>query len=272
MKTLNAKSGARHPLIVFDFDGVISNSVHDSFRTALNAYMDCFPDHHLPLSGPVNPPETVFTIENDYPFLYKSFSHLMPLGNRAEDYYVILRIIECGKARDIVDQTSYDQFKSKLDPAILEKYHETYYRLRRSYQKDPETWSKLLPVFPGIIEAIRRLSERFRLAIATSKDGPSIHIQLKSYGLDDVFPAHRILDKDLSDSKKHHLEQLQESSQVPFDQIHFIDDKVLHLISVEDLGIHCYLALWGFNTPREHALARKRGFHLLKLEDLSELE
>ncbi|MBN2102648.1 HAD family hydrolase [bacterium] len=259
-------------LLVFDFDGVISNSVHDSFRTALNAYIHLFPGHNLPISDPVDPPEAIFTVEKKHPRLYQSFSHLMPLGNRAEDYYVILRIIECGKTPDIVDQASYDRFKIRLDPAILDKYHTIYYQLRRSYQENPEIWSELLPAFPGVIEAIKCLSGRFRLAIATSKDGPSVHIQLKSYGLDAVFPASRILDKDLSDTKKHHLEKLQKTYQVPFHQIHFIDDKVLHLISVADLGVHCHLALWGFNTTREHALAKEHGFHLLELDDLSRLE
>jgi phosphoglycolate phosphatase-like HAD superfamily hydrolase len=262
----------RKPLLVFDFDGVISESVHDSFRTALNTYIDLFPGHRLPILKGVNPPELIFEIETKYPLLYKMFRQTMPFGNRAEDYYVILNIIENQKSKSIHDQQAYDRYKSELPPERLKRYHQYFYRLRRSYQADPEKWVRLLPPFPGVVEAIKRLSERYILAIATSKDELSIHIQLRSYGLNGYFRDRLILDKEISSHKRDHLIHLHHQSGLPFEQIRFIDDKVLHLIDVADLGVRCFLATWGFNTPREHRIAESNGFRLLKLADLPGIE
>ena len=41
------------PVIAFDFDGVISNSIHDSFVTAINSYLAFVPGHNLPVSSPI---------------------------------------------------------------------------------------------------------------------------------------------------------------------------------------------------------------------------
>ena len=262
----------RKPLLVFDFDGVISESVHDSFRTALNTYIALFPDHHLPVQQTVNPPEQIFEIEKRFPSLYRLFRQAMPFGNRAEDYYVILNIIENLKSESVQNQEAYNRYKSELPSERLEQYHKHFYTLRRSYQTNRERWVRLLPPFPGIVEAIKKLSERFTLAIATSKDETSIHIQLESYGLKECFPARLILDKEISPHKRDHLIHLHRQSGLPFNKIRFIDDKVLHLIDVADLGVRCFLATWGFNTPREHRIAESYGFNLLKLEELSEIE
>lgn len=260
------------PLLVFDFDGVISNSIYDSFKTAVNTYLDLLPMNHLPFDKPLDSPESVFAFEKAHPVFFDAFRYLMPFGNRAEDYYIILQIIEQRKTDQIQTQKQYHEFEILLEPSMLSAYGEAFYALRHSYQKmDSKAWSELLPAFPGVTDAIKQLAERFQLAIATSKDMASIHIQLKAYGLTNLFEQSNILDKDIADSKRHHLEQLQKMHQLPFNQIHFIDDKFLHLESVADLGIHCYLAAWGFNTPREHKNAISHGFHLLKLEDLSSL-
>jgi phosphoglycolate phosphatase-like HAD superfamily hydrolase len=262
----------RKPLLVFDFDGVISESVHDSFRTAINTYVALFPDHRLPVHKGVNPPELIFEIETQFPLFYQMFRQTMPFGNRAEDYFVILNIIENQKSESILDQEAYDRYKSELPSEQLEQYHQYFYWLRRSYQADPEKWIRLLPPFPGVVEAIKKLSERFTLAIATSKDVVSIHIQLKLYGLNEYFHNQLILDKEISPHKRDHLIHLHSQSGSPFEQIRFIDDKVLHLIDVADLGVRCFLATWGFNTPREHRIAESNGFKLLKLEDLSGID
>jgi hypothetical protein len=65
--------------------------------------------------------------------------------------------------------------------------------------------------------------------------------------------------------------RLQKKQQVDFSQIHFIDDKVSHLLAVKDLGNHCYLACWGFNSEREIRIALKEGFTPIQLEDLKHI-
>ena len=48
----------------------------------------------------------------------------------------------------------------------------------------------------------------------------------------------------------------------------FVDDKANHLEDVATLGVRCCLAAWGYNGPREHALARSRGHLVCSLDDV----
>jgi hypothetical protein len=50
----------------------------------------------------------------------------------------------------------------------------------------------------------------------------------------------------------------------------FVDDKVNHLDDVSRLGVRCGLATWGFNGPREEALARAAGHLVCTLDDAEE--
>lgn len=256
-------------ILVFDFDGVICNSFHDSLMTALNTYIQCVPNHTLPLHGPLGF-DSVFQFEKDQPDFSKAFLQWMPMGNRAEDYFVILRLIE--KKENLSDQSGFDAYRASFPEDVLRTFHERFYQTRTSLREsDREGWLTLLSPFTDVVHAIPFLSQRFTLAIATSKDRISVNLLLQKYGVSMYFLQENILDKDFSESKRSHLINFHRQHNVPYENIHFIDDKVLHLVSVKDLGIHGYLALWGFNTPREQEVARKEGIPLLRTDDLLQL-
>ncbi len=258
-------------IVVFDFDGVISNSIHESFMTALNAYIKFVPDHTLPLENPLES-DTVFQFEKEHPEIFRQFFQLMPMGNRAEDYLLILLLIDRKENEKVTNQSEFEDFKKTLPIEIQEEFHRYFYQSRLSFrQQDPATWIEIHKPFPGIVDAVKSLSQRFFLAISTSKDLASVDILLQHYGLSRYFKPENILDKDFAKSKRLHITKFQKEHNIPFTNIHFIDDKVLHLVSVKDLGINCYLATWGFNTEREHKIAMKEGFTLLRLEDLEKL-
>jgi phosphoglycolate phosphatase-like HAD superfamily hydrolase len=258
-------------ILVFDFDGVLCNSVHDSLFTALISYRDLIPGHSLPL--PRNSEkEWIYPFEREHPELFDQFLNLMPLGNFAEDYFVFLRLIETGAVKSIRSQEDFDLFKESLPKERLRSYGKLFYRNRiRMQNENPDEWVRLLPGFTDVQEAVPVLSRRFLLAIATSKDYQSVHLLLNHWGLAQYFEQRNILDKDFAGSKREHLVRFHEEHHIPFSGMHFVDDKVSHLFTVQDLGVHAYLALWGFNTPREHAIAQKSGFRLLSLADLQGL-
>lgn len=258
-------------LLVFDFDGVISNSIHDSFRTAVNTYLPFRTRPEFPLNEPLDS-DNVFQFEADHSRFFRAFEQLMPLGNFPEDYYVICHILEHEKAAGMKDQSVFNSYKDRLPPEKLGIYQERFYAYRAHCQHvDPEAWSGLLPPFPGIVEAIETLSDRFILAIATSKDRASVDILLRRYLLENHFDPANILAKDFARSKRDQLIHLRHRYSIPFSSIHFIDDKILHLMPVKDLGVIAYLALWGFNTEREALLARSNAIIPLDLEDLPAL-
>ena len=256
------------PLIAFDFDGVICNSLHDSIMTAVNAYIQFEPNHTFPVSEPLIG-RAVYEFETANPEFYQQFVALMPLGNFAKDYYVFLKLLEEGNSLTIHSQDAFDQFRESLNPQKLDAYSYHFYAYRSHLQQsDPETWIELLPVFESIPETIQSLSKECTLAIATSKDIQSVTMLLTHYGLTGYFHPDNILDKDFAPTKRDHLIKFHEIHGTPYDAMHFIDDKVSHLIDVVDLGVHCYLATWGFNAEREYQVAESHGCRLLSLHDI----
>ena len=214
--------------------------------------------------------DAVFAFEKAHPEFFERFTRMMPMGNFAQDYFVFLSIIENDTSGRVIDQASFDAFKRAIPEETLPSYQDLFYQVRQSMQEnEPEAWASRLPPFQGIPETIRSLFQRYLCAIATSKDYRSVDMLLRHYGLRDCFQTENILDKDFAESKRDHLIRFHQEHDIPFEAIHFIDDKVLHLVKVKDLGIHAYLATWGFNTVREHKMAKREGITLLKLEDLS---
>jgi phosphoglycolate phosphatase-like HAD superfamily hydrolase len=255
-------------LLALDFDGVISDSAPEAFVVALRTYCEMRPDARLGncdalLRGPAAPaPES---IAGDA--LFAAFLEMMPLGNRAEDYAVGLDALDSGV--QLPDQTAYDRFKAGLDPEWMRSFHKRFYRVRAAMtDADPVAWHRLMGPYPGVIEILRRRAGHALLAIATSKDRRSVGKLLEVYGIADLFPEGRVLDKETGVSKSAHFEHLHRASGVPYTEMTFVDDKVNHLDAVAPLGVRCGLAAWGYNGAREVALARARGHLVLGLEDV----
>jgi phosphoglycolate phosphatase-like HAD superfamily hydrolase len=254
--------------LALDFDGVISDSAPESFAVALRSYASFRPGGGLArqartLAGPQAP-----TLEQVRALAaYPCFLELMPLGNRAEDYAAVLASIEAG--RPIPDQAAYDAFRAGCDAEWLEAFHRRFYAERDALaERDPQGWRALMACYAPIVELLRRRAGEVTLAIATSKDRRSVDALLRLYGIADLFPPERVLDKDTGVSKREHLTRLARQLAVPYHEITFLDDKVNHLDRVAELGVRCGLAAWGYNGARELQLARKRGYLVCTLPDV----
>jgi phosphoglycolate phosphatase-like HAD superfamily hydrolase len=242
-------------LLALDFDGVISDSAPEAFAVALRTYAEMRPASRLRqravgLAGTAVP--TPGSIAGDE--LFAGFVDLMPLGNRAEDYAVVLAALDQRRGQD---------------PEWLRAYHQRFYRVRASLMEaDPEAWRRLMGPYEDFLDVLRRRAGQVVLAIATAKDRRSVEALLRGYGIDDLFPEGRVLDKETGVSKASHLEHLHRTSGIDFPEMAFVDDKVNHLDAVAPLGVNCCLAAWGYNGPREAALARSRRYRVCALEDV----
>jgi phosphoglycolate phosphatase-like HAD superfamily hydrolase len=161
-------------LLALDFDGVISDSAPEAFVVALRTYCEVRPDSRhgdrdALLHGPAAPaPEA---IAGDA--LFAAFLEMMPLGNRAEDYAVVLDALDSDV--QLPDQTAYDRFKAGLDPEWMRSFHKRFYRVRAAMtDADPAAWHRLIRPYPGVSELLRRRAGDALLAIATSKDRRSV--------------------------------------------------------------------------------------------------
>jgi len=255
-------------LLALDFDGVISDSAPEAFVVALRTWCELDPDspfrdRRALLDGPGAPALEAIASEP----LYADFLAAMPLGNRAEDYAVELSAAQGGVA--LADQAAYDRYKASLDPAALRRFHKRFYQVRALMaDADAAGWHRLMSAYPGVPELLHRRAGDVVLAIATSKDRRSVGKLLAAYGVADLFPEGRILDKEAGVSKRTHLERLAGEHACAFEGMTFVDDKVNHLDSVAPLGVRCGLAGWGYNGEREAALARAAGYCVLSLDGL----
>lgn len=240
-------------LLALDFDGVIADSGPEAFEVALRTYLEERPGSALRHA--------------DRASLYAAFVALMPLGNRAEDFATALAAVDAGAA--LADQAAYDAFRAAQDAGWLRAFHRRFYEVRTELsQADRAAWLALLPPYPRFLEVLRRRAGTCEYAIATAKDRRSVGILLKQYGVDDLFADELVLDKEAGVTKAAHLEHLARLRGLEPGELGFVDDKVNHLDSVAPLGVRCALAAWGYNGPREHRLARARGYRVCRLEDV----
>jgi phosphoglycolate phosphatase-like HAD superfamily hydrolase len=258
-------------VLALDFDGVVCHSLREVLATALATYEAMTPGspliaglrarhgdgrwHALDLAGdPVT----------------RTFESLLPLGNRAEDFGVSL--LAADERIELTDQSAYDAFYGAVPGEWRETFHSTFYEQRgAAYATDPSGWLALHDGYPSFLGVLRRRAGDATYALATAKDRRSAERLLAHLGVADLFAPELVLDKESGVSKTSHLGALRHRLGVVFADVTFVDDKVNHLVAVAPLGVRPVLAGWGFNTPREHALARRLGIAVANTDDAEQV-
>ncbi len=239
-------------VLALDFDGVICDSAEEVLQTALDAWFELFSTSD-------------FQFENRLAEHRTTFDRLVPLGNRAEDFGVALHILNSGIA--IQTQGDYDRIRKRLGSRWLDSFHQAFYKARRHLRNEnPERWLGLHETYPAFIEVLERHTHDTTLAIATAKDGDSVRLLLKHFGISRLFRDDLILDKEIGIQKTDHLRILAGRIGCKPNQMTFVDDKLNHLVATAPLGVRGVLAAWGHNTGREHQAAREAGFVVATLE------
>jgi len=265
-------------LLALDFDGVISDSAPESYAVAAATYAELGPasgqrsDFDRSQRIALDRAPTLASIESDP--RYHAFVEAMPLGNRAEDFGVVLGALEAQQA--LRDQRDYDRIRDATDPAWRQAFHARFYQLRSELSvRDPQGWLTLMKPYPAFIDVLRRRSDAAILTIATAKDRGSVEKLLDSYGIADLFGGddrfEHVFDKETGVHKHEHLVAIHRAFGVPYDEICFIDDKPNHLDVVAKLGVRCGLATWGYNGSREIEWARRAGHDVLRLDDVESM-
>ncbi|MDP3764965.1 MAG: hypothetical protein Q8R04_00480 [Nanoarchaeota archaeon] len=130
--------------------------------------------------------------------------------------------------------------------------------------KDLKKWIGLNPPFKNIVEKLKNLNFD-NVFIITSKDGKSVEILMKHYGI--KFPEPHILDNRILDKIKK-LRMLN----CPLDEVHFVDDIYSNLAPIKKATpVKCYLAVWGYNNEIQRREAEKAGIELLDEGGFGEL-
>lgn len=253
-------------LLVLDFDGVVVDSAPEAFLVALRSFASLWPESGIAQKtcGLDDLPERGALQASP---LYAPFLERMPLGNRAEDFGVVLAALEAGVG--LPDQAAYEAFRSRHDEAWLRGFHRRFYREREALRsRDPEGWLALIAPFAPFLEVLRGRAGEATLAIATARDRRSVQTLLAAYGIANLVADELLLDKEAGRSKRAHLRALAARSGIAARDTRFLDDKLNHLESVAELGVGCALAAWGYNGEREQRRARQCGFQVCSLAEV----
>lgn len=249
-------------VLALDFDGVLCDSIRESFATALRTYAGLVPESRLVSRVESRLGEWPWDrteIDTDPDF--SRFATLTPLGNRAEDFGVALLTMDLQV--DLPGQDAYDAFYASLETDWMADFHRQFYDCRSALRHaSPEAWLNLHSDYPWFTSLLHSIAAGVVLAVATAKDAGSLGLLLERFGVAALFPQELRLDKETGRQKTEHLTRLCERLGAPFSAITFVDDKVNHLTKVAPLGVRPVLAGWGHNTAREHAAARALGFEV----------
>ncbi len=253
-------------VIALDFDGVLCDSVRETFATAVHTYSEAMPNSRLVdriRARLGHWPWSESAIATDPDFL--RFESLVPLGNRAEDFGVALLAMDL--EMEVADQEGYDAFYDSLESSWIQSFHGRFYESRAALRAQaPEAWLGLHSDYPRFSRLLRDIAGSVQLAIATAKDSRSLALLLEQFGVDDLFATELRFDKETGVQKTEHLTQLAGRLGLGFEDITFVDDKVNHLKRVAPLGVRPVLAGWGHNTDREQRAAEALGFEVATLD------
>ena len=116
-------------VLALDFDGVLCNSVPETFAPGVQTYSDFVLDSQLVqrINARLGPwPWSKAEIATDPDFA--RFEPLLPLGNRAEDFGVALLAMDLEV--EVTDQRAYDDLYGSLKKQWLSDFHTRFYENR----------------------------------------------------------------------------------------------------------------------------------------------
>ena len=212
-----------------DFDGVIADSIEETFVVSLNIFYG--------FSGP-DDLDSVRQLFFKYRGLVRPPHHFWALHSAIKS--ALIR----GKALD------YNQFRDIFFEAVehceiyKERFECLFFSLRKHLQLDKSYWVSLNPITEyGKSLVGRDLKDYY---IVTTKDSLALDTLLSAYGID-VKVRFTKSDYEKHGSKGNIINSVMDSSG-PYKSAIFVDDATEHLDTVDNSLVTCYFAHWGYGV------------------------
>ena len=238
-------------IVALDFDGVVSDSVYECYVMAMKAFRD--------LGGKLTESSEI----------EKEFKKARSLVKVAEDYYVILKMIEENPKIDF-DSITNEKFNAEKEKykQKFEEFNKKFYQHRSEMQKkDEHGWYNLLREMPGVAKETKKIMKKKKVVIATTRDRDSTAKLLKNYGIE-IAPED-IVSKEVFPDKRDQLRVISVKYNVPIKNIILVDDLLDQVKSVKGIGAKAAMADWGYSTPTQRKEAKKEGIPVIQKEDFS---
>jgi len=226
--------------IVFDFDGVIINSIDECYYVGVEAYNK--------IGGNLK-------ICKKTKNLYKK---ARPYIRITEDHLPTFYMIEKG----FFNSRLLKSIRKKLKKRERE-YVKKFYEIRKELQKkDIKKWSLMHEPFNDIIKIINRNIKKWNIFISTTKNKEAVKILLRSIDLN--IPFSKIFSREFSTDKSEHIKEISKRYGIEERNIIFIDDNLENLknIKIKTKAIPL-LASWGYVNKEILKNARKNKIKII---------
>ena len=242
----------RNRVIVLDFDGVVWDSVGESFEQAWLAWNQL----HGGVGFAHDEAERIF---RDARWQCKD----------GHDFYIVMSLMRDGVTD--IGGLSADDFRRQRETLAredeAERFVHAFYASREHMRTHAfERWCALQRPFPGVVDQINALrAEAKGVAVATTKDAPSALALLAHAGIDGL----PVYGREVSLDKNDHMRAIQAEFGVTGHDMAFVEDLLENLRNVAAQGLRLVLADWGYNTAAERDQARAEGITVVSLNDFA---
>jgi len=229
----------KHGVVVFDFDGVIGDSVYECYVQSLKAAKDL---------GMKLQHSTV---------VEKQFREARPLITKADHFFTVVRLMEQNPKINF-NHITQDQMNAafKADAEKSKAFLEKFYAHRKEMQAiSPREWTALNKSFPKVARFIRDVKRRSHVYIATTKDRKSVLELLARYGI--AIPEKNIVAVDFSKDKREQLKEVSRLSGTPLNKMVLVEDAVEQIKAARELGVKGMLYPRGYSSATQKKWARK---------------
>ncbi|QPK63709.1 HAD family hydrolase [Methylomonas sp. LL1] len=237
-----------------DFDGVICDSAVETAITGWKAASQIWED--MPASAPQ--------------IMIDQFRRVRPIIETGYEAILAMRLLDLGVSceaifSDYAEKTGQLLQQAKVGSDDLKKlFGET-----RDHwiAADLADWIAMNPLFPGVAEKLRKLSQTNTWYVITTKQERFVKQILQANAIE--LAEERIFGLDRNMSKSEVLKGLLRTH--PHQAMHFVEDRLPTLINVQKqpelAEVELLFASWGYNTAEDKTLAYQRGFIGLELDD-----
>ena len=225
--------------LLWDFDGVIIDSIDECLLTSYNAY--------LQYQGIYN--EFIETLEDIPKYYREEFYRTRKYVRPAGEFFALYKA-----ASDNIKIESYGIFRKLLEDNSedIAEFQRLFYSTRDKLKnKYPQYWFELHRSYPQIKTNWQKLKEHFDFYIVSNKDFRSISEILDHFGL--AINKNNIFGTDFSLNKKKIVEHIMSTKSTAANRVFLIDDNYQNLLDFCDTGIKLFFASWGYGEMPENS-------------------
>jgi phosphoglycolate phosphatase-like HAD superfamily hydrolase len=237
-----------------DFDGVICDSAVETAIASWKAACQLWSD--MPVDVP--------------PSHVEAFRQVRPIIETGYEAVLAMRMLHKGASiRRLCDTYTREFPRLMAQVGIDSDGLKTLFGATRDawIAEDGAGWVAENPLYAGVAEKLRMLSDTCEWYIATTKQERFVAVILEANGIE--LDAERIYGLDRNIGKGEVLKLLLKKH--PGKVIEFVEDRFLTLqkaTEISELGpVRMVFALWGYNSEEDKRLARVHGFACQPLEE-----